>query len=379
MKIVSVGPAPPWRGGISHYHYAVVRELKARGTDVEVLNFARLYPRVFFPGTSAIDRARGAFQGVGRQLLRPMLPSTWKKGAKWVRANNPDAVLFHWWHPFFAPAYLGIIKRLIPGTPVGFICHNVESHERMPGGRWLGSRTLKKGDFFITGGADLASRLRRLKPTANIEVVLHPRYDLPYTEFLPDREDARRRLNLESSGPLFLSFGLVRRYKGLETLIEALALLPLTSDWTCLIAGEFYIPRQPYEEQIIQSGLEERVRIEDRYIPNSEVPYYFAAADLVVLPYHQATQSGVAALSFALHRPVLTTRVGSLPEMIIEGKNGWLVPPRDPVALAERLVAVVSDPGSARLPVCEGDTGLPGWSELADAVVRLAGDSRARL
>ena len=218
----------------------------------------------------------------------------------------------------------------------------------------------------------MAEQIRELNPRAAVDVVLHPRYDLPYTRQLPDRELARSRLGLDSEGAVFLFFGLVREYKGLDILLAALSMLPPGGSWTCLVAGEFYKSKETYEARIRELGLENMVRLEDRYIPNSEVPLYFAAADLTVLPYRNATQSGVAALSFALNRPVLTTRVGALPEMITEGENGWLVPPDDPVALASVLSEVVGDRLMAALPVVKGRSGLPDWGELARVVVRLA-------
>ncbi len=380
MTIVSVGPAPPWRGGIAHYHLALIRELTARGVDVAVLNFRVLYPRFVFPGTSPEDRAEGAAAPLGEMLLHPLRPWSWRRGGRWARARQPDAVLIHWFNPFFAPAYRGVLAglRTMAGGPprTGFICHNVTAHERMPGSRALTRSLLRRGDFFITGGAALAGEIRGIAPGAEIAVIPHPRYDLPWTAVMPSRAEARRRLGLGTDGPVFLSFGLVREYKGLDTLFDALALLPADRPWQCVVAGEFYVPREPYEEQVRRLGLGDRVRIVDLYIPNPEVPFYFAAADLTVLPFHHATQSGVAALSVALHRPVLTTRVGALPEAITEGREGWLVEPRSPAALAERLAAVVRDPASARLPVCDGDAGLPGWSDLAAAVERLAAGER---
>ncbi len=372
MTIVSVGPAPPWRGGIAHYHYGLVQELRAQAVDVEVLTFARLYPRLLFPGTSAADRAEGAFPPLGEAILRPLASWSWRRGARWIRQRRPEAVLFHWWHPFFALAYLGVLKRIGGDAPVGFICHNVASHEGMPLGGRLTEKVLRQGDFFIAGGEEMAEQIGHLNRRGLVEVVLHPQYDLPYTQQPPPPEEARRRLGLDREGPVFLFFGLVREYKGLDVLLDALSMLPPQAPWTCVVAGEFYQSRKPYEARIAELGLGERIRLEDRYIPNSEVPLYFAAADLTVLPYRHATQSGVAALSFAFHRPVLTTRVGALPEMIAEGENGWLVPPGDPQALASRMAEVVYDPQTARLPVVEGSSGLPGWQELARTVRRLA-------
>lgn len=373
MKIVSVGPAPPWRGGIAHYHYALVDRLRTEGVKAEVLTFARLYPRILFPGSTPEDISGGALPILGEAVLRPLWPPSWRRGARWIKQRSPDAVLIHWWHPFFAPAYLGVLRGLGAGTAVGYVCHNVASHERMPLGDFLTARAMSRGDFFIAGGEDMAAQIRELNPDAAVEVVLHPRYDLPYTRHLPDREQARGELGLEEGDAVFLFFGLVREYKGLDVLLEALEMLPRREGWMCIVAGEFYESKEPYEVRIREMGLEGRIRLEDRYIPNSEVPLYFAAADLTVLPYRRATQSGVAALSFALNRPVLTTGVGALPEMITEGENGWLVPPEDPGALASVLAAVVDDRNTARLPVVEGISGLPDWGDLARVVVDLAG------
>jgi len=374
MKIVSIGPAPPWRGGIAHYHLALAREFSARGAAIAVLTFRVLYPRFLFPGTSPEDRAPGAAAALGEKVLHPLRPLSWRRGAARVRAHDPDLVLIHWFHPFFAPAYRGVLRRLHrpAGTcpPIGIICHNVAAHEGMPLGRSLTRAVFRRGDFFVTGGAALAEAIEEIVPGAPIEIVPHPRYDLPWTGAAPPRDEARAQLGLPPEGPVFLFFGLVRPYKGLGTLLDALALLPRDEPWQCVIAGEFYTPREPYDQRVAEYGLADRVRIEDRYLPNAEVPAYFSAADVCVLPFREATQSGVAALSVALRRPVLTTRVGTLAETITEGREGWLVEPDDPAALARRMTMIIRDRDSARLPVCEGDSGLPGWSDLAAAIER---------
>lgn len=373
MRIVSVGPAPPWRGGIAHYHFALVEQLKSDGVEVEVLNFSRLYPRFLFPGTTPSDLSESALPSLGEQIVRPLWPPSWRKGGVWINNRDPEAVLFHFWHPFFAPAYLGLLKRLDSDRRIGFICHNVDSHEKMPLGTMLTARVLKRADFLITGGGEMAARLRQLNRRAVTEVILHPRYDLPHTREAPERDQARKSLGIEEDAAVFLFFGIVREYKGLDTLYNALAMLPADQKWTCIVAGEFYGSRTSYDATIKTLGLQERVRVEDRYIPNSEVPDYFAAADVTVLPYRHATQSGVAALSFAFNRPVVTTRVGALPEMITEGENGWILPPDDPEALASLLSQIVGNRQMAHLPVLKGHSSLPTWSDLSRAVRRLAG------
>jgi glycosyltransferase involved in cell wall biosynthesis len=248
----------------------------------------------------------------------------------------------------------------------------------MPGGRRLTVNILRRGDFFITGGREMAEELRALNREARVEVMPHPRYDLPFTGSVPTREEAREELRLDPDEAVFLYFGLIRAYKGLDVLLEALSRLATDARWTCIVAGEFYEDREQYDRQIRELGLQDRIRVIDRYLPNREVPGLFAAADLTVLPYRHATQSGVAALSFAFERPVLTTRVGALPESVVEGENGWLVPPEDPEALAAVLEEIVADRRRARLPVTEGRSGLPDWGDLARMVLELAVPDRDR-
>ncbi len=375
MKITSVGPAPPWRGGIAQYHFALAERLAEEGAGVSVLNFSRLYPRLFFPGSTPVDTSESALPDLGEALLRPLWPPSWQLAARRIMAHDSDAVLLHWWHPFFAPAYLGLTRRIPRRIPVGIICHNIFSHERMPGGRHLTAKIIRRADFLITGGREMAAGIRKLNRDAAVEVVAHPRYDLPFTGELPTRESAREQLGLDHDEAVFLFFGLVRDYKGLDVLLEALTRIGTDARWTCLVAGEFYEAREPYDLHIREAGLEDRVRILDRYVPNSEVPGIFTAADLTVLPYRHATQSGVAALSIALRRPVLTTRVGALPETIVEGENGWLVPPNDPAALAAVLGEIARDRRLTLLPVTEGDSGLPDWGDLARVVMRLAAEA----
>jgi len=375
MKIVSIGPAPPWRGGIAQYHFALVDALRSSGAGVEVVTFRRLYPALLFPGTDPRDRSAGALPPLGEEVLRPLAPGSWGRAARLIAGHHPDLILFHWWHPFFAPTYLGVLRALkrrgaLPR--IGMICHNIRSHEGMVGGSWLVRKMLKKAHFAITGGAGMAEEARALNPKIETAVVHHPAYLLPGMPDPPSKEEARRSLGLPETGAVFLFFGLVRDYKGLDVLIEALGRLGSDRAWTCVVAGEFYQSRTPCDRRLSELGVGDRVRIEDRFIPPEEAPAYFAAADATVLPYRQATQSGVAALSFAMRRPVLTTAVGALPETIREGVNGWLVPPEDPGALGERLAWLVEDPGRARLPVCEGESGIPSWEDLAQTVLDLA-------
>ena len=366
--VLSAGPAPPWRGGIARYHDALAAALEGEGARVDVLNFKKLYPRLLFPGTTPLDVGPGRLPDRGERLLSPTGPLNWMAGRRRLRDTAPDILLFHWWSPFFAPLYLALAGAAPAGTRVGAVVHNVEPHEKIPGGRWLTRRFLRAMDFFLTGGSGLAARILALGGEGPVEVVTHPLYEPPALP-LPGRAEARRELGLPAEGALFLFFGLVRPYKGLDVLIEALGMLPKALEWHCLVSGEFYTDRGPIEERVRALGLADRVRIEDRYIPDPGVGTRFAACDAVVLPYREATQSGAAAWALAHRRPVLSTRTGALPDVIREGETGWLVPPSDATALAGVLERIARDPDAARL---EGlsDPGVPGWDDLARAVLR---------
>ncbi len=370
-EVVSVGPAPPWRGGIARYHDALAAALQAEGIRVRVLNFKKLYPRILFPGTTPLDVGPGRLPDRGERLLAPLDPLSWVRGRRFVRDAEADLLLFQWWSPFFAPAYLALARGAPEPVRLGAVVHNVEPHEAMPGGRWLTRRFFRRMDFFIAGGSGQAVRIRRLCPGARVEVVTHPLYEPPALP-MPARERAREELGLPADGVLFLFFGLVRPYKGLDVLIEALGMLPPGLAWHCLVSGEFYEERGPYEERIRRLDLSERVRLEDRYIPDAEVGTRFAACDAVVLPYREATQSGAAAWALAHGRPVLSTLTGALPDVIREERTGWLVPPGDATALAAVLERLAREPERARLPGLD-DPDIPGWEELARAVLRGVG------
>jgi glycosyltransferase involved in cell wall biosynthesis len=136
---------------------------------------------------------------------------------------------------------------------------------------------------------------------------------------------------------VLLFFGYVRSYKGLRTLLEAMALLPESMGVELLVVGEFYEDAAPYKNLVSERGLTSRVRIVPEYVPNEQVNTYFSAADAVVLPYLSGTQSGIAQIAFNFDRPVIATTVGGLGEVVKAGDTGLLVPPGDPKALAEAI------------------------------------------
>ncbi len=332
MKICVVGPAYPFRGGIAHHTTLLCKHLAERN-EVNAASFKRLYPSFLFPGKSQLDPSKDPSQIKGYQLIDSLDPRTWVDAGRFVRDLAADLVLIQWWQPFFGLCLSSIASRARQNSKVAFICHNVLPHEKMPLGRRMSMAALKHGDGFIVHSGqdlkDLHSLFPGLPPHAVRKTVL-PEFTVFPRQGIT-REQARQRLGL--SGNVVLFFGLIRKYKGLMDLIDALSMAK-TRDLTCLIVGEFYDKKARYVSRIEELGLMHKVRIVDRYIPNEEVEPFFTAADVAVLPYRSATQSAIVQVAFRYDRPVIATTVGGLPECIDDGRTGLLVPPRDPQALA---------------------------------------------
>lgn len=350
MKIVILGPAYPFRGGIAHHTTLLARQLGRRHA-VRLFSFTRQYPARLFPGRTDRDPSRVPLDAGAERVLGPLAPWTWVRTARRIVAERPDLLIIPWWVPFWAPslaAVAGLVRRW-SGTRIVFICHNVLPHDRpRPWEPGLVRLALGRGDAFVVHSAGDAERLRRLLPRL-APGAIH-RAALPALDVAPpaDRVAARARLGLPEEAPVALFFGFVRPYKGLETLIEALpAVVARIPDLQLVVAGEFWRPAAALAERAERLGVAERVRFDDRYIPNEELGDYYAAADLLVAPYLEATQSGVVTLAPAYGLPVVASRVGGLPEAVEDGVTGLLVPPGDPAALGTALLRVLADPALA--------------------------------
>ncbi len=336
MKFVLVGTAWPHRGGIAHYIALLHQALTGAGHEVKVVSFSRQYPSIFFPGKSQDDEGPERIPVGAEPLIDSIGPWSWFRAARRIREIHPDLVVFKYWMPFFGPGYGTIVRRVKKaGIRTCFLLDNVLPHEPRPGDRWLSRYALGPVDTFIAQSDSVARDLRLFRPDAPLKQVPHPVYDI-FGENT-DRAAARRRLGVTAK-EVALFFGFIRGYKGLMNLIRATALVPAERDFQLLVGGEFYEDDQPYRDLIRDLGVEKRIVLHDRYIPNEEVADFFGAANVVVLPYISATQSGIIQIAFNFNRPVITTRVGGLPEVVRPGELGEVVPPEDPQALADAIV-----------------------------------------
>jgi glycosyltransferase involved in cell wall biosynthesis len=328
MRISIIGPAYPLRGGIPHHVYWLRQELTSRGHILQVVSFRKLYPRIFFPGTSELDISELKLDAGALPILNPLNPATWLNALRQVKAFSPDAVLFEWWQPFFGPL-VGTLVRWLKRSGVKCVieCHNVLPHERSPVDGPLIRYALSPADHLITHSArdreDLLAILPEKKVTVSPLPSLH--------EFSSPGQYSR-------SGRTILFFGKVRKYKGLDVMLEALPRVLSRVECNLIVVGEFYDSIDKYTELIRRHRIDSHVRIDNRYVPNEEVAEIFERADVLVLPYTSASQSGVARISLSNGLPVIASRTGGLSETVIDEVNGLLFQPGDPQALADQIV-----------------------------------------
>ncbi|MDZ7402006.1 MAG: glycosyltransferase [candidate division KSB1 bacterium] len=338
MKIIILGTSYPMRGGIAHYVALLYKALRQRGHEVQIISFKRQYPSIFFPGKTQQDSSKEVEPIPSKPLLDSIGPLSWIRTFLEIRRQQPDLIIFKYWLPFFAPAYASIafLTRLFTRTRVLYICDNIVPHERKLGDTLLNRLGLAFVDYFIVQSSIVRSDLLRFRPQANFKEVPHPVYEIFKQNYTA--EAARQKLGIGLDEHVLLFFGYVRAYKGLSLLVEALPIIREQMPIKLLVAGEFYDDKTKYLRQIEQLGLQNSVQIFDDYIPNEEVGLYFAAANVVVLPYVSATQSGIVQIAYNYNKPVITTDVGGLPEAVAQDVTGLVVPAQDVQALAQAIL-----------------------------------------
>ncbi|MFO7889554.1 MAG: glycosyltransferase [bacterium] len=336
MRIVLIGTAFPLRGGIAHYIALLYNNLKKKGHTVKVLSFKRQYPGLFFPGKTQKDEGKELISIESAPILDSVNPITWIKAFFWLKNIRPQLLIFKYWMPFFAPCYAVITclcKKFLKVKSL-YILDNVIPHEQRIGDKILTRIGLKYIDFFIAQSESVLKDLLQFRPDADYKQIPHPVYEI----FPPSisKNKARRKLGINDDR-VILYFGFIRDYKGVKYLIKAMPLILDFLKVKLLICGEFYEGRQETLRLIEEKAVINQVIVYDRFIPNEEVGLYFSAADLVVLPYVSATQSGIVQIAYHYEKPVLVTSVGGLPEVVKHEKCGYVVKPQDPVAIAEGI------------------------------------------
>lgn len=373
-KIIILGPAHPLRGGIAIYNERLARQFQSEGHDVTIYSFSLQYPDFLFPGTTQYSSEPAPADLNIKTVINSINPFNWMIIGNEIKNLKADLVVVRYWLPLMGPA-LGTILRLIKSnkqTKVICIADNVIPHEKRIGDHSFTSYFIKPVDAFITMSEKVLTELRSFTQTKPAQLEPHPLYDV-FGEAV-SKQEARTHLNINQNEFIFLFFGFIRKYKGLDLLLEAIAKLRnaqlQTTNYKLLIAGEFYEDRKIYDELIEQLGIKDDLLLKTEFIADSEVKYYLCAADVVVQPYKNATQSGVTPLAYHFEVPMIVTNVGGLPAFVPHGKVGLVCEPTvDSIAAA---MQEYMQTGSAQfLPHLREEKKKYGWDKMTSAVLQL--------
>lgn len=346
MKITILGPAHPYRGGLASIMEIMARTFQRRGNEVDIKTFTLQYPSLLFPGKSqTVSTPPPADLHICR-CVNTVNPFNWVRIGRRICRERPDFVLMKYWTPFMAPCFGTIARFARRNGHTKVLCQidNVEPHEHHLTDKPFNRYYLGVVDGFVYMSEQVHGELKAYSDAPAL-FSPHPLFE-NFGERVA-RNEACVRLGLDPTVDYVLFFGLIRDYKGLDLLLDAWAELRrrgLAAGRRLIVAGEFYTPKERYLRQIADNGLQDEVILHDRFIPDEQVKYYFSAVDFVVQPYKTATQSGVTQIAYNFELPMIVTDVGGLPEIVPDGRVGYVCRP-DAAGVADALVRI-----------CEGDT-----------------------
>lgn len=370
-RIIILGPAHPLRGGIAAFNERLARAFQNEGHTCTIVSFKYQYPDFLFPGKTQYSNSPAPQDITIKPLVHSLNPLNWWRTAQWIVQQKPDLLLVRFWLPLMAPALGSILRLIRKWYRVKIVClaDNILPHEHRLGDQQLTRYFIKSCDAFLVMSEKVRNDLLVFNPNKPIRLVPHPLYD--HFGAPVAREEARNRLGLGATEKVVLFFGFIRKYKGLDLLLQAFSDERIRKENIRLvIAGEFYEDEAPYRELIARYGLEAHILLHNDFIPDSEVKYYLCAADCVVQPYRSATQSGVTPLAYHFECPMIVTDVGGLPDLVPNGKAGLVCAP-DPVSIAGALVRFFQMGSGHFVPFIREEKKKYSWNRMAAAIVSL--------
>jgi len=326
MKIAILGSAHPLRGGLAAFNERLATELQQLGHDVIIYSFSLQYPSFLFPGkTQFTDEPAPAGLKI-KTVVNSVNPFNWLSVGAQMNKEQFDLVIVKYWLPFMGPCFGTILRKAKKNKKTKVLCivDNIIPHEKRPGDTAFTKYFIKSVNAFVTMSKDVLNDVHSFtgKPAAFSP---HPIYD-SYGETMP-KANACKKLNLDPNKKYLLFFGFIRKYKGLDLLLEAMADERIrNAGIELIVAGEYYDDAVTYTQMVAQKQLK-NVHLFTDFIPNSEVRYYFSAADLVVQPYRTATQSGITQIAYSFEKPMVVTNVGGLAEVVPDSKVGYIAEP----------------------------------------------------
>ena len=329
IKRIIIGPAYPLRGGISESNQSLHSSFLNIDEGSLIISYSLQYPNFLFPGKSQFMPCSPKDDNSIIPLINSINPISWYKAAIYIVNQKPDYVIVRYWHPYFALCLFSILSIIkIKSIPVVSWVDNVNPHEKFPFQSFLNSIFFSLCDIFVVMSKSVKSNLLKYKNCQNkvIKILPHPVYNV-FGSAIP-KIIAKKNLHIDVSERCILFFGMVRKYKGLDLLLDAMSHDNIKSlNLKLIIAGEFYESKKKYLIKIRDLDLHNNIIINDSYIENKDVVNYFCASDLVVQPYLSATQSGVSMVAYNFNKPMLLTNVGGLSDYIKDQKHGYLVSP----------------------------------------------------
>lgn len=389
-NVVIIGPGHPLRGGLATFNQRLCKQFIDEGDSCSIYSFSLQYPSFLFPGTTQYS-SEPAPAGIEiYSVINSIHPFNWWQVGNTLKKIRPDIILVRYWLPFMGPA-LGTILRQVKKnkhTRVIALTDNVIPHEKRPGDTPFTRYFLKTCDAFITMSEKVMQDLRKFDQTKPARLVNHPLYD-NFGEAVP-KAAARQHLGIAQEDKILLFFGFIRKYKGLDLLLEAMKIVKVNTPpphtelanagsspqapgfrLKLLIAGEFYDDAKAYEEQIKQLGIADILIQRTDFIPDSEVKYYLCAADCVIQPYRNATQSGVTPLAYHFEKPMIVTNVGALPALVPHEQVGLVCEP-EPASLASAITRYFEWGEEYFIPQLRKEKEKYSWHNLVATIHELA-------
>jgi glycosyltransferase involved in cell wall biosynthesis len=350
-RLAVLGATHPLTGGAAQFNAAMVAAMRRLG-EADFVSWKRLYPPLLYRGQTTDPGSRPPRTVHADFVLDWLDPRSWRAACRRIRDFDAEAVVLPWLHPVMAPPYRWLLKHAPPEVTRVVICHNVLPHESLRGARFLTRTTLRHADLLVTHARQQRDELAALGIGAKSLVeAFHPRFVAADLAEQPTAEQvAAERRQLGDPELLLLAYGAIRPYKGIDLALDALA--RVRGDVRLVIAGKFWSGKAELVRRAARLG--ERVELRDGYVSNDETALLFGACDASLLTYRSATQSGVVALSFAHERPVLVTDVGGLRAAVRDGRDGIVVPPGDPAAIATGIERLAREHLRLREGVHEG-------------------------
>lgn len=370
MKVVLLGTAHPFRGGLAAFNERLINEFLKEGHEADIITFTTQYPSLLFPGSTQFTDAPPPQHLKIKRMLSSVNPLTWWRTGRRLRRERPDILIIKYWLPFMAPAF-GTVARMARGngqTRVICIADNIVPHEPRFYDKAFTRFFVNSCDGFITMSNEVLRDLSDFNRTKLRAGNPHPLFDNFGKRTA--RQEACATLQLDSSKKYILFFGFIRDYKGLDLLLEAMrevtAQLP---EVELIVAGEFYTNAESYLQQAAPLGA--AIHWYDRFISDDEVSTFFSVADLVVQPYKHATQSGVTQIAYHFEVPMVVTNVGGLPELVPDGEAGLVVPPQSDAIAAAIIRFFKEDMQPTLLAGLRAGKARFGWDRMVQTILQL--------